>query len=349
MRFSGEGAAGSAPGPHLPPLVEDAPLPDEPPSAGQRAPGAGVLDPPDACPPSAKPVAFRLLKSSESTKEISISNKKLSQRAVTVDQAGFDLHVPLWLTTEVLSACLDAAAAEPSKWDSAAIEGLRKSHGNRHLARWCDSYIWPIVRDEALPVPLLGAKSVGPSQRFCTLLGVQLVVRIAGGSGAMFRSIARVLPARGRAAGGDHAPPMDASDFSGSGEQARDQMIVWLSGHPSLLVAAAKVEGSPAADVPILFLQETFVDARPWLDILGGLLAKFTTERQFNWEVLPLSWYIGDRFFGGTRLFRTRDHVVAPPTLKSQELYDIAAMEEDEKRKRVESSNEDGINKKSLK
>jgi hypothetical protein len=34
---------------------------------------------------------------------------------------------------------------------------------------------------------------------------------------------------------------------------------------------------------------------------------------------------------------------------KSQELYDIAAMEEDEKRKRVESSNEDGINKKKFK
>jgi len=152
----------------LPPLVEDAPLPDEPPSAGQRAPGAGVLDPPDACPPSAKPSGFRLLKPRESTKEISISNKKLSQRAVTVDLAGFDLHGPLWRTSEVLSACLDAlwrtsevlsacldaAAAEPSKWDSAAIEGLRKVAG-KHLASWCLTNRWPIVRDEALPVATL--------------------------------------------------------------------------------------------------------------------------------------------------------------------------------------------------
>jgi len=57
MRFSGETAAGSMPGPRQPPMVEDAPLSGEPPSAGQRAPGAepgggilGVLDPPDTCP-----------------------------------------------------------------------------------------------------------------------------------------------------------------------------------------------------------------------------------------------------------------------------------------------------------
>jgi hypothetical protein len=150
-------------------MVEDAPLSGEPPSAGQRAPGAepgggilGVLDPPDVCPPSAKPVAFRLLKPHESPKEISISKEKLSQRALAVDQAGFDLHAPLWRTSEVLSACLEAAAAEPSKWDSAAIEGLRKLAG-RNAARWCQSNLWPILWDEALPVPLPGANSLGPS------------------------------------------------------------------------------------------------------------------------------------------------------------------------------------------
>ena len=169
MRFSGETAAGSGPGPRQPPMVEDAPLSGEPPSAGQRAPGAEpgggilvVLDPPNACPPSAKPVAFRLLKPHESPKEISISKEKLSQRAVAVDQAGLDLHVPLWRTSELLSAFLDAAAAEPSKWGSAAIEGLRKLAG-RNAARWCQSNLWPIVRDEALPVPLPGANRVGPS------------------------------------------------------------------------------------------------------------------------------------------------------------------------------------------
>jgi len=78
---------------------------------------------------------------------------------------------------------------------------------------------------------------------------------------------------------------MDANDFSVAGAAAREKMVVWLSGHPSLMVDAAKVEGSGAADVPLLFLQQTFVESRHYLDILGGLLAKFTSERQFNWEV----------------------------------------------------------------
>ena len=77
-------------------------------------------------------------------------------------------------------------------------------------------------------MPFTGVASPGPAHRFCTLFGVQLVVRAAGGSGSVFRSIARVLPARGAAGG--HAPPMDANDFSMAGAAAREEMMV-LSRH----------------------------------------------------------------------------------------------------------------------
>ena len=146
--------------------------------------------------------------------------------------------------------------------------------------RYVVKNVWPILRGDAVPVA-----EVLAGKKHLTRHGVVLLVAILGGSHKVANSVGRLAPLRSKRLAGDHAPPCDVSDLSTEGQTRVDVFIAWLSLHPSLLVLATRIADSPAAELPAMFAQDAVIAARPYLDVFGGLLARFTTARQFNRKV----------------------------------------------------------------